>query len=174
MDNIPVLEINQPAPQFQLPDLEGEEHALVDYRGRIVIINFWSAECPWSEQVDRRLLEFVTPLENEVALVSIASNANEGLELLSTSAAARVLPLVLIDSGYRVADRYGAQTTPHFFVLDRDGNLRYQGAFDDVTFRNRIPRLQFLNAAVEALLAGKQPDPSMTKPYGCALVRFAP
>jgi peroxiredoxin len=173
METIPTPQINQPAPPFQLPDLEGRLHALMDFRGKVVILNFWSAECPWSERVDRDLFDLVMSWGTAVVLLPIASNANEGLELLSTTAAARGIPRVLIDADHRVADLYGAQTTPHFFVIDREGDLRYKGAFDDVTFRQRTPRVQYLKSAVEAVLAGRQPEPAETPPYGCALVRFS-
>jgi len=173
MKAVPTPQLNQPAPPFQLPDLEGRLHDLMDFRGQVVILNFWSAECPWSERVDRELLDLVKRWGSDVALLPIASNANEGLELLSSTAAARGIPRVLIDADQRVADLYGAQTTPHFFVIDREGYLRYQGAFDDVTFRKRTPREQYLKAAVEAVLGGRQPDPAETPPYGCALVRFS-
>ena len=53
------MQINQPAPDFQLPDLESTLHKLSDYCGQIVIVNFWSAECPHSERADRLLLDDV-------------------------------------------------------------------------------------------------------------------
>lgn len=123
--------------------------------------------------MDRELIILVKSWGTAVALLPIASNANERLDLLSTTAAERGLTLVLIDSDHRIADLYGAQTTPHFFVIDREGYLRYQGAFDDVTFRQRTSRVQYLKSAVEAVLAGGQPEPAETPPYGCALVRFS-
>ncbi|MFH2102282.1 MAG: hypothetical protein ABIJ39_02840 [Chloroflexota bacterium] len=73
-----------------------------------------------------------------------------------------------------VPEAYDAKTTPHLFVVDPDGILRYQGAFDDVTFRQRTPAVGYLAQAVEALLSGGRPDPAETPPYGCALVRQLP
>ena len=43
------------APDFTLPDLDGAPHALSNYRGQVVIVNFWSAECPWAERADSLL-----------------------------------------------------------------------------------------------------------------------
>jgi hypothetical protein len=65
---------------------------------------------------------------------------------------------------------YGAQTTPHIFVLDPAGILRYQGAFDDKTFRKRQPKVSYTLNAVNALLKGNNPDPAETPPYGCTVV----
>jgi hypothetical protein len=103
----------------------------------------------------------------------IASNLNEPEELLQTMSKERGLPVVLRDTHQIVANLYGAQTTPHLFVIDRTGILRYQGAFDDVSFRKRTSSIQYLDEAVEALLAGHSPNPEYSPPYGCAIVRYS-
>jgi hypothetical protein len=69
-------------------------------------------------------------------------------------------------------DAYEAQTTPHLFVVDASGILRYRGAFDDVTFRQRTPTKFYLRDAVSAVLENRLPDPAETAPFGCAIVRF--
>lgn len=163
---------NQPAPTFTLPDLQGNPHSLDSYLGRVVVLNFWSAECPHAERADRELTPCLDQWSGEVALVSIASNTNEPLDLLQRVADERGLPLVLHDLTGQVADSYAAVTTPHLYVLDQDGILRYQGAFDDVTFRQRTPTRFYLRQAVEAVLAGQAPEPAQTSPYGCTIVRF--
>ena len=69
-------------------------------------------------------------------------------------------------------DAYGVQTLPHLFVIDARGLLRYRGAFDDVTFRQRTPTRFYLKDAVDRLLAGQTPNPAETPAYGCAVVRY--
>ena len=65
-------------PDFTLPDLDGTSHTLSDYRGRVVIVNFWSAECPWSERADNQFKQWLTGRWGErVVLLTVASNANE-------------------------------------------------------------------------------------------------
>lgn len=108
-----------------------------------------------------------------VSVLPIASNASETLPELAQAATQRNLPLVLLDRGHVVADLYEAQTTPHVFVVDGLGRLRYRGAVDDATFRKRIPAQFFLQEAVSALLAGKTPALTETAPYGCAVIREA-
>lgn len=107
----------------------------------------------------------------DVTFFSIASNRNEPAEGLSQAAKARRLPAVLVDQDHVVADRFGALTTPHVFVIDRDGLLRYRGAVDNVTFRQRTPTRFFLDEAVEALLAGRAPALAEAPAYGCTIVR---
>ncbi len=165
------MRLNAPAPDFELPGLGGETFRLGDYRGRIVVVNFWSAECPHSERTDRSMAAALLHWDGDVVLASIASNRSESVEALRSVAAARHLPIVLLDAQQAVADLYNAQTTPHVFVVDRQGLLRYRGAVDDVTFRQRIPTRFFLEQAVEALLGGRLPDPPETPAYGCTIVR---
>jgi peroxiredoxin len=161
------------APTFELPDLDGKPHALVNFLGKIAVLNFWSAECPWSERVDQAIHPLLEKWDTQAAYITIASNANETEELIRTTAGKRGLSIVLIDSDQHTANTYGAQTTPHCFILDRGGMLRYQGAFDDVTFQQRTPTTHYVEAAVEALLRGAQPNPDHTPPYGCTIVRFS-
>lgn len=165
---------DQPAPSFTLPDLKGKLHSLDHYQGEVVVLNFWSAECPHAERADRELTSYLDQWDNQVTLISIASNVNEPQELLQRVADKRGLPLVLHDPSGQVADLYTAVTTPHLYVLDQDGIVQYQGAFDDVTFRQRTPSQLYLRQAVEAILAGRSPNPAQTSPYGCTIVRFNP
>ncbi len=165
------LEINQPAPDFELPDLNGNLHRLSDYRGKVVIINFWSCECPHSERTDKAIMSMFVQWRDDVVMLSIASNRNENIEALKKSALAQSLPIVLLDAESALANLFEAQTTPHVFVIDREGILRYRGAVDDVTFRQRNPARFFLDEAVESLLAGGLPAQMESPAYGCAIVR---
>jgi hypothetical protein len=173
------MEPGDVVPDFTLPDLNGTPHALSDYRGRIILVNFWSAECPWSERADILFKQWLTlgrsPRAGEwgghVALLTIASNLNESPEQVRQAANQRGIAPVLLDSGCGVADAWGAQTTPHAFVVDGSGILRYQGAVDDVTFRQREPKRFYVREAVDALLAGRLPEVASAPAYGCTIVR---
>ena len=107
----------------------------------------------------------------DVVMLSIASNRSESVQDVEEAAKMRGLPTVLIDAEHSVADLYEAVTTPHTFIVDREGILRYRGAVDDVTFRQRKATRFFLEEAVEALLDGRLPEVVETPAYGCAIVR---
>ena len=165
------MQINQPAPDFELPDLEGRCHRLSDYRGRIVIVNFWSCECPHSERTDKVIMAMFVQWREDVTMLSIASNRSESVEAVREAAKTRRLPTVLLDAGCFVADLFEAQTTPHVYVIDRDGVLRYRGAVDDVTFRQRTPTRFFLDEPVESLLERRFPALTESPAYGCTIIR---
>ncbi len=165
-----VIKTGEPAPGFSLPDLDGEVHDLSDYEGKIIVINFWSTECPSAIRADKGIGPMLEKWREEVILFSIASNANEPHEQLVKAAAERSVSPLLHDSEQKVATLYGAVTTPHIFVTDKEGILRYQGAFNDVTFRQLEPTVNYLKTAVEALMAGRSPEPAEVPSYGCTVV----
>jgi peroxiredoxin len=170
MDSI--IQPGQNVPDFELPDLQGVHRDLSELRGKWVVLNFWSAECPWSQRADQQLAELLPQWGEQVVYWMIASNANEAEEEIK-SAAAGLPGHVLRDAEHAVADQYSAETTPHFYVIDPQGILRYRGALDDVTFRKREPEVFYLKEAMEALLAGKVPSVETSPGYGCTIVRFA-
>ena len=165
------MQLNHPAPDFELRDIGGNLHRLSDYRGRIVIVNFWSAECPHSERTDYYLLTCLERWNEEVVLLSVASNRNESVQMVEEAAKTRRIPTVLIDAEQVVADLYEAVTTPQVFVVDRQGILRYRGAVDAMKFRQPKPTRLYLQEAIEALFNGHNPDVTETPAYGCSIVR---
>jgi peroxiredoxin len=169
-----VAKVGQAAPSFQLRDLAGAVYSLQSARNKIVVLNFWSAECPWSRAGD----EFIraASLEGDwgesVVHWRVASNANESSDELAQAAAERQVKPVLLDSQHEVADLYGAMTTPHLFVIDADGLLRYAGALNDATWREPEPSRNYLAEAVAAAKQGRSPDPAETPGRGCTIVRY--
>lgn len=162
------------APDFSLIDVvSGESVTLAALMGRGVVLNFWSVECPWTRYYDDYLAERGAVWgENGVSLVLVNSNANEAPEEMRDMADAYEMHgPILHDAGNAVADAYGAITTPHIFVIHPDGLIVYQGAIDDRSFRQPEPTVNYLDAAVEALLAGRYPEIAETPSYGCTIVR---
>jgi len=161
------------APDFELPDLDGILHRRSSLLGRILVINFWSADCPHSVRADKRLLELKSEWGDRVAVWSVAANRQDRMEDLTRAAIEREVTPLLLDPDQAVANRYGALTTPHVFLIDARGILRYAGAPDDVTFGQPRPTRSYLGEAAAALLAGREPPLTETPAYGCAIVRMA-
>jgi thiol-disulfide isomerase/thioredoxin len=112
------MEINSPVPDFELTDIHGKTHRLSEYRGRIVIVNFWSCECPHSERTDKAILSMfvqhmhraadaVQVWQDDVSMLTIASNLNETAVSVKLSPKARRLPNVLLMriAAWRISSR---------------------------------------------------------------------
>lgn len=171
MDSL--VRMDQPVPDFMLPDHAGMEHTLRAARGKIVVLMSWSAECPWSKRADALVQSWRPDWGEDVVLWMLASNANEGLDMTRKVAEERGIETVLIDQNHCIADLFGAMTTPQCFVIDGDGQLRYRGAIDDTTFRQREATRYYLKDAVAAIREGRQPNPADTPSYGCTIVRVS-
>jgi peroxiredoxin len=165
-------EIGKPAHDFTLVGLDGDSHSLSYYRGRIVVLNFWSAECPWAERVDQALSSWLHNCGCQVVWLTVAANPTEPVEMIQKVMEERNLPMVLLDAKQQVSDLYGAVTTPHIYLVDAEGILAYRGAYDDVSFRQRNPTRSYFKEAVERLMDGKKPETSETDPYGCTIMRL--
>ena len=162
----------QPAPDFSLTNLDGLHVRLSNLRGQIVLICFWSAECPWVERTDELLRPLLDQWGARVVYLPINPNANESPQQMRISAEARGMRLPLWDKDSAVAELYGVEINPQFFVVDAAGLLRYSGAFDDISFRQRTPTRTYVPDAVLALLDGNDPEIDHTAPYGCTVVRY--
>lgn len=163
--------VNISRPHFSLPGTDGKIHQLADYMEKIVVVHFWSAECPWSERADLHFAEYNHTFSNNVVVLPVASNSNETLEQIQQTMQAHRLGLVLLDHNNHLADAWDAQITPHAFVFDQTGLLRYKGAVDDVTFRKRTPEHFYVKEVISALLGAEAPTLQETSPYGCTIVR---
>ncbi len=169
----PLARISSPAPDFELVDLRGNQHSLRDELGSILVLNFWSAECIHSQRADEEFGTLALEWGEGVSLWCIASNENEDDELIRNVAANNKIDRLLRDQHLAVADAYGAVTTPHVFVIDERGVVRYSGAFSDVSLRQRTPTRNYLQEAVKAVQNGVDPEHSETSPFGCAIIRHA-
>jgi peroxiredoxin len=75
----------------------------------------------------------------------------------------------LYDPSQAIGRAYGATVTPHAFVLDGQRKLAYVGAIDD-DMNAAKAKTPYVRQALDAVLAGKQPEPAQTQPAGCGIV----
>ena len=78
---------------------------------------------------------------------------------------------VLADPTGATGHAYGARTTPHMFIIDKDGKIAYNGAIDDDPpgRKAKAQRVSYVGHGLDAEKAGKSPDPATTHPYGCSV-----
>jgi hypothetical protein len=97
----------------------------------------------------------------------------ESKEALANAKAAGAAPTaILIDDLGKMGRAYGAKTTPHMYLIDDKGILRYNGAIDSNSSANSaaIPKSDnYILAATNSLLKGEMIAQASTKPYGCSV-----
>lgn len=175
--------VGEKAPSFTLTDINGKEHTLASLRGedKIVVLEWFNAECPfvvrhYSEQFDT-MNKLAEEYKNDVVWVRINSNADgeqgAGLETNKKYAKEyRIKGPILLDPKGEVGHTYGAQTTPHMYVIDKEGVLRYQGGIDNDPRGRDDNRVNYVEQALKQILAGETVTQSESRPYGCT-VKYA-
>ncbi|MCP3903117.1 MAG: redoxin domain-containing protein [Planctomycetes bacterium] len=168
--------VGQQAPDFTVTDSSGTSHTLSAYKGRIVVIQWINPDCP----ICRRVSETgrVTAMMGKVRetapdVVHLTVNSTHYMEPADGAkylARNKINAPVLVDRDGTIGHMYGAKTTPHVFVIDTKGVLRYQGAIDDDSRGHKgDAAVNYVVQAVRQIEAGETVTPDATKSYGCSV-----
>jgi peroxiredoxin len=179
-------ELGKLAPDFTLPDLDGKPVKLSDYRGKVVVLEWFNPGCPYVRAAHTRgSLVDAAAKASARGVVWLAVNSGapgkQGYGVETNRAAARewkILHPILLDESGATGKAYGATNTPHMFVVDREGRLVYRGAVDNSPDGERgAPRdgklVEHMAVALDEVLAGRPVALAETKAYGCT-VKYAP
>ena len=171
-----MLTLGTPAPDFSLPDTEGNIVSLADFKGApALLVIFMCNHCPFVKHILNELVELIKKYQSKgVAVVGINSNdvANypeDSPEKMANLAreAGFTFPY-LYDETQEVAKAYNAACTPDFFLFDREAKLVYRGQMDDSRPGNNIPVTGVdLTAAIDDVLAGREVNPDQKPSIGC-------
>jgi len=179
-----VLAIGSPAPDFNLPGVDGKMHALKDFAAaKVLVIVFTCNHCPTAQAYEQRIMQLDADYKDKgVALVAINPNdpqalrldelgytdLSDSLEEMKIRAKERGFKFPYLHDGdtQAVSRAFGVQATPHVFIFDAERKLRYAGRVDDSEKGN--PKSQDARNAIEALLAGKQVPVEKTRVFGCS------
>lgn len=175
-------EVGKPAPDFKAKDAAGKEVALADFKGKVVVLEWNNFECPFvKKHYDSGNMQKLqsTYTGKGVVWLTVNSGAEGKQGTLSAAAAQEAVTAhkvnashYLLDTDGAVGKAYGAKTTPHMFVIGKEGTLVYNGAIDskNTTKAEDISTSEnYLSAAVDAALEGKPVVISKTEPYGCSV-----
>jgi peroxiredoxin len=179
------VSVGEAAPGFTAAASTGKTAKLSDYAGKIVVLEWTNHGCPFVKKHygSGNMQALQKELKGKGAVwLSVISSA-PGTQGHSTPAEAEAArkefgaepTAILLDDSGKLGKLYGAQTTPHMFVIDQAGKLAYQGAIDDKPTpdpKDIKGARNYARSAVEALLAGKAVEVAQTKSYGCG-VKYA-
>lgn len=172
--------IGEVAPDFKLTDTEGKEVSLaaLTKAGKTVVIEWYNPECPFIVKHHKTHTTFndlhAKYAAKGVEFVAINSGAKGkqgyGKELNTKMKADYKLPFpVLLDETGDVGRAYGAKTTPHVFIVTKDGKLAYNGAIDDDRSADTLGKTNYVAKALDEILANTSVSTPETKPYGCSV-----
>ena len=185
-EEYPTLPLGSPAPDFNLPGVDGRNWALKDFaNAKLLVVVFTCNHCPTAQYYEERIKRIVSDYrERGVALVAIMPNdpksvrldelgwtdLSDSFEEMKIRARDKQFNFPYLDDGdtEAVSKAYGPVATPHAFVFDAERKLRYAGRIDD-SEREAAVKVQDLRRALDALLAGQEPPVTHTKVVGCSI-----
>lgn len=166
--------VGNQAPPLTLPDTAGTRHEIVGRAPATVVV--WTCNhCPYALAWHDRLVSAARDYADRgVRFYAVNSNDAErypadSLEAMRARVSGEDWPFpYLHDEGQQAARAWNAQVTPHVYVLDADGLVRYEGA-PDADHMQPGENAAWLRAALDAVLEGREPQPAATEPLGCSI-----
>jgi peroxiredoxin len=179
----PVL--GKPAPDFTLEALDGSKVSLASFKGKVVVLEWFNPGCPYVQKSHTKgSLIDTAKKHTDAGVVWLAINSGaagkQGHDPAENTAAVKDWSLghpVLRDVTGEIGKAYGATNTPNMFVIDAAGTVVYAGAIDNSPDGERgAPTggtlVNYIDAALADLAAGRPVATPLTKPYGCG-VKYA-
>jgi hypothetical protein len=175
-------EVGKLAPDFTATDIEGTSQSLAAYRGKIVVLEWTNPGCPFVRKhygpSNMQKLQGYALDKGVVWLRINSSAAGKQGNMTPEEAKQNTLDDKAKHTAYiqdpegTIGKLYGAKTTPHMFVVNKEGILAYAGAIDDKPSFNpkdiEIAK-NYVKEAMDSLLADKPVATASTPPYGCSV-----
>jgi peroxiredoxin len=170
--------VGETAPAFKLKGVDGKAYSLADYKGKVVVLEWVNPNCPFSDRHAReKTMSDLVKQHGEVVWLGINSTNPQSSDFvkpadyLAYNQKNGVNYAVLYDETGAIGHAYDARTTPHMFIIGKDGKIAYNGAIDDdpAGRKAKTERVNYVGGGLNAEKAGKNPDPAATKPYGCSV-----
>ena len=175
--------IDQPAPTFTAKTADGKNLDLASLKGKTVVLEWTNHECPFvvkhydkSDNIPSLQKEFTAKGVVWLQVISSATGNQgyvEGESAIKINQHRGAAPTnILLDPEGTIGKLYGAQTTPHFFIINDKGVLVYKGGIDSIASARPqdIPNAtNYVREALNAIASGKKVANASTKPYGCSI-----
>jgi peroxiredoxin len=170
-------QIGDKVDDFSLKSTDGDYVSMSDYKGAEgYIIIFTCNHCPYAIAYEDRIIELHNEMESKGFPV-IAINPNDpeaqpddSFEKMKERAEEKGFPFkYVLDEGQEVYPKFGAERTPHVFLVDKNRVLQYIGAIDDNYKSDEAVEKQYVRDAIQAIKAGEKPRPNTTKAIGCTI-----
>lgn len=170
------LAVGTQAPEFSLVNaVDGETVSMKARDGKLKVVVFTCNQCPYAKAFEGRIIDLAKRFGPKgVDFYAVNPNddakfAEEKLENMKARAVAKEYPFpYLKDGDSRIARAYGARVTPHVFVVDGAGTIRYRGYVDD-SAKPEDRKTTGLSDALGSLLDGRDVATTETRAFGCTI-----
>ena len=127
-----ILKTGQPAPTFSAHNLQSEQKNLSDFRGKVVLLNFWASTCGPCEWEMPSLNALYQRYESRGFVVVGMSVGEAPMMVVKFLRRVSISFPVLLDEDLSISDRYGTYRIPESYLIDRQGNLveKISGAYN--------------------------------------------
>ncbi|NBC67212.1 MAG: redoxin domain-containing protein [Bacteroidetes bacterium] len=174
--------VGEQAPSFEVMGADGTMYSLSDFEGQYVILEWLNHGCPYIQKhyngnKMQQLQEKYT--DQGVVWLSVISSApgtqgymeaEEALQSIEEHGASPTT--ILLDPEGEMGRAYDARVTPHMFIIDPSGTVRYNGAIDDkpTSAASSLETAHnYIDAAMNSLMNGEEVETKTTTPYGCSV-----
>ncbi len=170
------LPMGSRVPGFSLMNtVDGKTYELKPGDGQVSVVVFTCNQCPYAKAFERRLIDIANAYD-EKGVVFYLINPNDDRRYTEESAANMKARAVdrnypfpyLKDADSAIAKAYAAKVTPHVYVVDGKGNLRYRGYIDDSAKPAQRTRAG-LTDALDAVLSDREVPTQITREFGCTI-----
>lgn len=170
------------APDFTAKDTNGNDVSLASLKGKTVVLEWTNADCPFVKKHYgsgnmQKTQKYAA--DKGAVWISIISSAEGKQGYVSDEEANAIAKERGSNAAHIVRDPkgvlghlYDAKTTPHLFVIDKEGVLAYEGAIDSEPTADPADidhATNYIIAALDTLAEGKRPEPASTRSYGCSV-----
>jgi peroxiredoxin len=175
-------QIGAAAPDFTLTDLDGKSVSLSQFKGKVVVLEWFNPGCPFvrASHTVGSLKGLADKYSSDNVVWLAINSGGAGKEGAGVEASREGVTRfgihypVLIDDTGKVGKLYGAERTPHMYVINPEGVLVYRGAIDNSPDgEGQSPEggklVNYVDGAISAVRSGAKVSPAETKAYGCGV-----
>jgi len=176
------VSVGQPAPDFTLTDSNGKSRSLSQFKGKVVVLEWNNPQCPFvgkhygggnmqKQQGDATAAGVIWLTINSSATGKQGDITGAEANAYVAKVGAKQTAYLLDPSG-EAGRMYGARTTPHMYVIDKAGVLRFMGGIDSIASTDQddlAKATQYIPQVLAELAAGKAVSVTTSEPYGCSV-----
>jgi hypothetical protein len=174
--------VGEPAPEFEVMDANGNMRTLSEFEGQYVILEWLNHGCPFIQKHyngDNMQAMQKKYTDQDVVWLSVISSAPGTQGYMEAEEARQSVEnhnasptAILLDPEGVMGRQYDARVTPHMFIIDKEGVLRYNGAIDDKPSARPSSlegAFNYVDAAMSSLMNGEEIEVKTNTPYGCTV-----